>query len=43
LVDGAVQFNEKSIQTNTEMQSLLKMIATVESDYPYLLHLDPAA
>ncbi len=42
LVDGTVQFDEKSIQANAEMQGLLKMISTVENQYPYLLHLDPA-
>lgn len=40
--NGTVHFVDASVQANTEMQALLKMIDTVQSDYSYLLHLDPA-
>ncbi len=41
--NGGVQFADASVQANAEMQALLKMIDTVQSDYSYLLHLDPVA
>ena len=42
LENGEVNFSDSTIQLNAEMLGLLKMISTVETDYPYLLHLDPA-
>ncbi|PID85655.1 MAG: putative selenate reductase subunit YgfK [Chloroflexi bacterium] len=39
--DSVVSFTDPSIQVNTEMAGLLQMIDTVQSQYPYLLHLDP--
>lgn len=32
-----------NFKANAEIQELLQMIDTVENQYPYLLHLDPAA
>ena len=42
LENGEVSFSDSAFQANAEMQGLLKMISTVENQYPYLLHLDPA-
>ena len=41
LENGEVRFRDVAIQASAEMQGLLKMIDTVENQYPYLLHLDP--
>jgi len=43
LNEGVASFADAAHQVNEEMQALLKMINTVEADYPYILHLDPVA
>ena len=43
LENGEVRFSDTATQANAEMHGLLKMISTVENQYPYLLHLDPVA
>ena len=43
LENGVARFSDASVHANEEMQTLLKMIDTVQSDYSYLLHLDPIA
>ena len=43
LENAEAQFSDSAIQRSAEMDGLLKMISTVETEYPYLLHLDPAA
>jgi len=40
LENDEVRFADASVIVNTEVEGLLKMIATVERDYSYLLHLD---
>ncbi|MBT3336434.1 MAG: putative selenate reductase subunit YgfK [Anaerolineae bacterium] len=41
LENGVVSFADASFQGSEEMHGLLKMISTVENEYPYILHLDP--
>ena len=41
LENGEVNFSDSAVQQNAETDGLLEIINTVESDYPYLLHLDP--
>ena len=41
LENGVASFADASFQGSEEMQGLLKMISTVETEYPYILHLDP--
>jgi putative selenate reductase len=41
--EGVARFADASVQANAEMKVLLRMIDTVEHDYPYLLHLDPVS
>lgn len=42
LENGEVSFSDTTVQQNAETDGLLKIISTVQTDYPYLLHLDPA-
>jgi hypothetical protein len=43
LENGDIRFSDSTIQRSTEIDGVLKMISTVETEYPYLLHLDPVA
>lgn len=39
--NGEARFSDSTIQRDATMEGLLKMISAVQSDYSYLLHLDP--